>query len=548
MKNKRRISGRIINRSNAREMHAAGGAGGARFELPSLKPLRVLVAGEVILDRYIMGEVARVSPEAPIPILQVSRIEERPGNAGFVMANLRALGARVSALSVVGADRNGELLREMFDGLGIDTRSVLVDPDRPTIVKERMLGSVQSANRATQQLLRVDQEAPHALSPAKEHALTRHLERELARADGVLISDINKGVLTPGLLRALIDGARRRKIPVIVDPRVCEDFSIYKGATALTPNRYETEFATGARLIDRDAWMRAADELIRRLQLDACLVTLDRDGMYLSERRGPHTYIPTMPRAVYDVTGAGDVVLAVFGLFAIAGLSFASAARMANLAAGIEVSRLGTEIISREDLARALSPGPESAQRKIVSIEELRPALERQRSAGRRVVFTNGCFDLLHAGHVEMLSFARAQGDLLVVGVNSDRSVRLIKGNSRPIYPAAERALILAALEVVDHVVVFDQTRAERIIHAVRPDVLVKGEDWRDKTVDGQTFIESYGGRVALAPLLPGYGTTLTLERLHAKAAPRVAGAELALKGTKAKPRGKKIGRALKLR
>jgi D-beta-D-heptose 7-phosphate kinase / D-beta-D-heptose 1-phosphate adenosyltransferase len=547
MKHTQRISGRIVNRRSAKAPRAADGAGSGRVELPSLKPLRVLVAGEVILDRYIMGDVARVSPEAPIPILQVNRIEERPGNAGFVMANLRALGAWVSALSVVGADRNGELLREMFGDLGIDTRSVLVDPDRPTIVKERMLGSVQSANRATQQLLRVDREAPHSLSPAKERALTRHVERELERVDGVLISDINKGLLTPGLLRALIDGARRRKIPVIVDPRLSEDFSIYSGATALTPNRYETELATSTRLVDRAAWMRAADELMRRLKLDACLITLDREGMYLSERGGPHTYIATTPRAVYDVTGAGDVVLAVFGLFAIAGLSFASAAGLANLAAGIEVSRLGTEIISREDLARALSPGPESAQRKIVAVEELRPALDRHRGTGRRVVFTNGCFDLLHAGHVEMLSFARAQGDTLVVGVNSDRSVRLIKGDGRPVYPAVERALILAALEAVDYVVVFDETRAERIVRAVRPDVLVKGEDWRDKIVDGQIFVESYGGRVALAPLLPGYGTTLTIERLRATKE-RGASAELALKGAQAKPPGKVVGRALKLR
>lgn len=547
MKHTQRISGRIVNRRSAKAPRAADGAGSGRVELPSLKPLRVLVAGEVILDRYIMGDVARVSPEAPIPILQVNRIEERPGNAGFVMANLRALGAWVSALSVVGADRNGELLREMFGDLGIDTRSVVVDPDRPTIVKERMLGSVQSANRATQQLLRVDREAPHSLSPAKERALTRHVERELERVDGVLISDINKGLLTPGLLRALIDGARRRKIPVIVDPRLSEDFSIYSGATALTPNRYETELATSTRLVDRAAWMRAADELMRRLKLDACLITLDREGMYLSERGGPHTYIATTPRAVYDVTGAGDVVLAVFGLFAIAGLSFASAAGLANLAAGIEVSRLGTEIISREDLARALSPGPESAQRKIVAVEELRPALDRHRGTGRRVVFTNGCFDLLHAGHVEMLSFARAQGDTLVVGVNSDRSVRLIKGDGRPVYPAVERALILAALEAVDYVVVFDETRAERIVRAVRPDVLVKGEDWRDKIVDGQIFVESYGGRVALAPLLPGYGTTLTIERLRATKE-RGASAELALKGAQAKPRGKVVGRALKLR
>src|ERR1700736_1820065 len=294
-------------------------AAGHELTLPELRPLRILVAGEVILDRYVWGEVERISPEAPIPVLRAHRREEKPGNAGFVMANLRALGARPAAFSIVGDDHAGRMLREMFRGLEIDTRGLLVDPDRPTTVKERMLGSVQSANRATQQLLRVDQEDPRALSPAKERALTRHLARELARADGVLISDINKGLLTPGLLRALIAGARRRGIPVIVDPRLSEDFSIYRGATALTPNRYETEFATGMHLVDRDGWMRAADERMRRVRLDACLVTLDRDGMYLAERRGPHTYIPTTPRSVYDVTGAGDVVAAVFGLFAIAG-------------------------------------------------------------------------------------------------------------------------------------------------------------------------------------------------------------------------------------
>jgi D-beta-D-heptose 7-phosphate kinase / D-beta-D-heptose 1-phosphate adenosyltransferase len=526
-------------------LRATGGTAG-HVELPTLKPLRVLVAGEIILDRYVWGDVARVSPEAPIPILQVHRTEERPGNAGFVMANIRALGARVSALSVIGADRNGRLLREIFRDLSIDTRSILVDPDRPTIVKERMLGSVQSANRATQQLLRIDQEDPSPIAAAKERALIRHLDRELARADGVLVSDINKGLLTPGLLRALIDGARVRGIPVIVDPRLTEDFSIYRGATALVPNRYETEFATRRRLLDRDAWMRASGDLVRKLKLDACLVTLDRDGMYLAERARAHTYIPTTPRAVYDVTGAGDVVLAVFGLFAIAGLSFAAAARLANIAAGIEVSRLGTEIISREDLARALSPRAEGAQRKIVLVEELRGTLEHERRAARRIVFTNGCFDLLHAGHVEMLSFARSQGDLLVVGLNSDRSVRLIKGDGRPIQPAAERAMILAALEAVGHVVIFDEPRAEQIIRAVRPDVLVKGEDWRGQTVDGQAFVESYGGRVVLAPLLPGHGTTLTLERIQG--ASRGANAGLTSAAAQAKPREKVSERTLKLR
>jgi D-beta-D-heptose 7-phosphate kinase / D-beta-D-heptose 1-phosphate adenosyltransferase len=486
------------------------------LELPTLKPLRVLVAGEVILDRYLWGNVARISPEAPIPVLRVDRREQKPGNAGFVMANLRALGADVSALSVVGADRNGRLLREMFTDLGIATRALMTDPDRPTIVKERLLGSVQAAHRGTQQLLRVDEEDPSPLRPARERELIARLNRELARVDGVLVSDIDKGLLTPTLLHAIAAGARRRRIPVIVDPRRTDDFSIYRGANVITPNRYETEVATGMKLTDRDAWRRAAELLVRRLKLDACLITLDRDGMYLAERGGADTYIPTIPRDVYDVTGAGDVVLSVFGLFAIAGLGFSSAARIANLAASIEVSRIGTEVISREDLAQALRPDHGGYEQKIVAADELDTVLERERRAGRKIAFTNGCFDLLHSGHIRMLTFARAQADRLVVGLNSDRSVRALKGNDRPVYPAAERARILAALEAVDYVVIFDETRAERIIRRVKPDVLVKGEDWRGTTLDGQKFVESRGGRVALAPLVAGRSTSAIIKRLTA--------------------------------
>src|SRR5712692_4420276 len=459
------------------------------LDLPAPKPLRVLVAGEVILDRYIWGDVSRISPEAPIPILRVQRREEKPGNAGFVMANLRALGANVSAVSVVGADRNGRLLREIFADLGIATRSILTDPDRPTIVKDRMLGSVQAAHRATQQLLRVDEEDPSVLKPARERELISRLKSELRECDGVLVSDIDKGMLTPAVLRALIEGGRARGIPVIVDPRRSEDFSIYRGATALTPNRHETEVATGTRLTDRD-------------------------GMYLAERGGRDTYVPTAPREVYDVTGAGDVVLSVFGMFTIAGLGFSSAATIANLAASIEVTRIGTEVITREDLARALAPGHDTYERKIHSVDELKAALGRERRAGRRIAFTNGCFDLLHAGHIQILAFARAQADLLVVGLNSDRSVHALKGDSRPIYPAAERARILAALEAVDYVVVFDETRAEKIIRTIKPDVLIKGEDWRGKRVDGQAFVEARGGRLALAPLLGGRSTSATIDRM----------------------------------
>ena len=484
--------------------------------LPTLKPLRVLVVGEVILDRYLWGNVARISPEAPIPVLHVERREEKPGNAGFVASNLRALGADASVLSVVGRDRAGIMLREILGGMGVRTRSIVIDADRPTILKERMLGSVQAAHRGTQQLLRGDEEDASALSPARERSLLVRLRLELAQADGVLVSDINKGLLTPRLLRAIIDGARRRRIPVVVDPRLTEDFSIYRGATAITPNRFETELASGMKLTDRDAWRRAAELMVRKHSLDACLITLDRDGMYLAERGGSDTYIPTIPRDVYDVTGAGDVVLTVFGLFAIAGLGFSSAARIANVAASIEVTRIGTEVITREDLARALRPG-DGHERKILSIEELPGALDRERRAGRRIAFTNGCFDLLHAGHIQILDYARAQGDCLVVGLNSDRSVKTIKGAGRPIYPAADRARILAALESVSYVVVFDDPRAEKIIRAVRPDVLIKGEDWSGQQIDGQAFVEGRGGRVLLAPLLQGHSTTKTIEKMKEK-------------------------------
>ncbi len=494
-----------------------GPATGAAALPPIGKPLRVLVAGEVILDRYLWGDVSRISPEAPIPILRLTRREERPGNAGFVMANLRALGAQVSALSVVGDDRDGRMLREIFRGLGIDARAVVTDPGRPTIVKERMLGSVQSARRGTQQLLRVDEEDSRPVGPLIERALGERLQQELKRVDGVLISDIDKGILTPTLLASIIAGARKRGIPVIVDPRLSSDFSIYRGATALTPNRYETEVATGITLTDRHAWRKAAEMLVRKLEMEACLVTLDREGMYLAQRGGIDTYIPTSPREVYDVTGAGDVVLAAFGLFAIAGLSFLSAATMANFAAGLEVSKLGTEVITREDLARALQPAHNHHERKIVSLDELRAKLEEHRRSGRQIVFTNGCFDLLHAGHVDSLSFARAQGDLLVVGLNSDRSVRKLKGDGRPIYRAADRARILAALEAVDYVVVFEEARVERTIRAVRPDIIVKGEDWRGKKVDGEEFVTARGGRVVLAPLLAGHSTSATIAQLGAR-------------------------------
>ena len=482
--------------------------------LPEPKGLRLLVAGEVILDRYVSGEVERISPEAPVPVLKVRKREDRPGNAGFVMCGLRALGAAPVALSVVGADGSGQLLRQKLNALEIDTKSLIVDPSRPTTVKERFLGSVQSADRATQQLLRVDEEEIGPLASATEQSLIERLELELDRADGVLVSDINKGVLTPRLLRALIDRAGNRGTPVFVDPRLTDDFAIYRGATVITPNRFETEKATGIRLDGEAGWHAAAKLLVERLDLKACLITLDRDGMYLLERDGQGHHVPTTPRDVYDVTGAGDVVLTVFGFFASAGESLLSAAFFANAAAGIEVSLHGAEVISRAALERSLAR-EDIFERKILPIAELVDAVDRDRMRGRRIAFTNGCFDLLHTGHLQTLSFARSQADVLVVALNSDESVRQLKGPERPVCKAAERARLLAALEIVDYVVVFDGFRAEDTIRAVRPDILVKGEDFLNSTVDGQEFVEAYGGRVVYSPMLDGQSTTRMIERVR---------------------------------
>jgi D-beta-D-heptose 7-phosphate kinase / D-beta-D-heptose 1-phosphate adenosyltransferase len=484
------------------------------LELTPAKAQRILVVGEVVLDRYLWGTVERISPEAPIPVLRLSRSEERLGNAAFVAASVCALGAEASLLSVIGADADGRAVCRIADDQGIGHDSLLEEPDRPTIVKERLLGAAQSARRGIQQMLRVDREDLTPLHPAAEAKLLARLDAELEDADGVLVSDINKGLLTPRLLREIIQATRSRSKPLVIDPRRCDDFSIYRGATALTPNRFETELATGLDMTEPDLWPVAARKLIHELDLDACLVTLDRDGMFLAQQDGTALHIEITPRDVYDVTGAGDVVLATFGLFLTAGLTAADASALANVAASLEVAKQGAMVISRDELIMALEGSRHASSRKILSLPELQAELLRHRHAGRTICFTNGCFDLLHAGHVKLLEFAHSQGDLLVVAINSDGSVRQIKGVDRPIYSAADRARILAALEAVDYVVIFDDPRAEDIVRSIRPDVLIKGEDWAGKTVDGGEFVRSYGGRVVLAQLMEGRATSRTIEHI----------------------------------
>jgi D-beta-D-heptose 7-phosphate kinase / D-beta-D-heptose 1-phosphate adenosyltransferase len=479
---------------------------------------RVLVIGDLMLDRYVWGDAERISQEAPVILLHADHREERLGGASSVATLLRALGARVSLAGVVGADADGARLRRMLLDLGVDDEAVLNDPDRPTTVKERYIGRAQ--HRHPQQMIRVDYETRALLSGPRESELLQALTRQLRRVDVVLISDYDKGVCCPGLLAAVIAAARGVGLRVVADPIRGGDYRKYHGCSAVTPNRLEAGLATGVAIATSAEALTAADKLREQLDLEAAVVTLDKEGMALSHSDGRRTIFPTRPRQVYDITGAGDMVLAVLGMALAAHADYEPAIRLANVAGGLEVERIGVTTVTRDEIIRDLlqtgSRGGEGAADKLRPREVLVQELTTRRRLGQRVAFTNGCFDLLHAGHVQYLQEARAQADLLVVGLNSDASVRGLKGPGRPVNPVEARAVVLAGLCAVDYVAIFEEATPLELIHELRPDVLVKGADYRREDVAGADFVESYGGRVHLAALRPGFSTTRTLQRLGA--------------------------------
>jgi D-beta-D-heptose 7-phosphate kinase/D-beta-D-heptose 1-phosphate adenosyltransferase len=478
----------------------------------------VLVVGDVMLDRYVWGDAERISQEAPVILLHADRREERLGGASSVAALLRALGARVSLAGVVGDDADGARLRRLLHDQGIDDEAVLNDPDRPSTVKERYIGRAQ--HRHPQQIIRVDYEARAALSGEREAALGRAITRQLRRADVVLISDYDKGVCTPGLLAPVIAGARALGLRTLADPIRGGDYRKYHGCSAITPNRLEAGLATGRTLSGTADALEAAAALRANLDLEAAVVTLDKEGMALAHADGRRQVFATRPRQVYDITGAGDMVLAVLGMALAAGADYGGAIRLANVAGGLEVEKIGVATVTRDELLRDLLYGNPVARpdgpSKLRRRDELARELAGRRALGQRVAFTNGCFDILHAGHVAYLQEARAQADLLVVGLNSDASVRALKGPARPVNSADARALVLSALEAVDYLTVFDEPTPLELICTLRPDVLIKGADYRPEEVVGADLVESYGGKVHLAALREGYSTSRLLQRLGA--------------------------------
>ncbi|MCC6132018.1 MAG: D-glycero-beta-D-manno-heptose 1-phosphate adenylyltransferase [Acidobacteria bacterium] len=463
----------------------------------------VAVLGDFMLDETWIGAVSRIAPEAPIPLLSLSSMSRRAGGAGNVVENLAALGARVIPLGAVGPEEEGEWLGRRLLSLPASTGHVAVDASRTTPVKRRMVSDGR-------QLLRVDQELPAGLSPSAEAELLDAAMAACERADVFLFSDYAKGTLSPRLMSILLAETRRRGVRSLVDPKGT-DYGRYRTASVVTPNRKELETVTGETIRDRGSVHRLGERLRRELALDALLVKLSEEGMLLLEADRDPVHVAARAREVFDVTGAGDTVLAMLGLALGAGLPLTEAAAVANRAAGAAVAKVGTAAVHWADLLETTGNSPDD---KRLDWSHLGAVVATLKKAHKRVVFTNGCFDLLHPGHVKLLTEARKLGDILIVGLNSDASVKRLKGDSRPILAEGDRAQVLGGLDAVDFVTIFEEDTPERLIEAVRPDVLVKGGDYTEDTVVGSTFVKSYGGRVALVPLVEGRSTTSMVGRM----------------------------------
>ncbi len=474
--------------------------------LSRLNHINALVIGDLMLDEYLWGKAERISPEAPVQVVDVTREDLRLGGAGNVVNNLVALGCRVAVVSVLGEDGDGRLLRSLLAAQGIAVDGIFSDPGRVTSRKTRVLAG-------NQQMLRIDRESKDPISGDLARRLLNHVRAIADRFQVILVSDYLKGVLTDFLLRELIALGRERGIPVVIDPKG-DDYAKYRGATLLTPNRKEAQKASGVAIVDEASLLKAGRALRERLELDALVLTRSEEGMSLFMGDGRELHMPTKAREVFDVSGAGDTVLSVIGVGLAAGLSLEQAAAVSNLAAGVVVGKVGTSTVSPEEILQAVGAAHADSDLKIRNREALAMLLERERQRGKRIVFTNGCFDLLHVGHVKYLQAARRLGDLLVLGLNSDASIRRLKGPNRPLISQDERAHILAALDCIDYVVIFDEDTPLELIRLLRPDILVKGGDYTPEGVVGKEIVESYGGRVELIQFVDGKSTTGIVEKI----------------------------------
>ncbi|MEM9083317.1 MAG: D-glycero-beta-D-manno-heptose 1-phosphate adenylyltransferase [Planctomycetota bacterium] len=484
--------------------------------LENWKPFTVIVVGDFMLDQLVYGDAERLTADAPVPVLQVRRTEETPGGAANVCIDLAALGGHVQAVGVTGTDEEGRVLLGELREAGVDTKGMVLDADRPTTVKRNLIGLAQ--HRHPQKMFRVDFESREKIPGSVHDELIERFESMLPTADIVCIEDYAKGVCTPELCQAIIERARSAGVEVIVDPAAITDYTRYRGASAITPNRSEAERATQMRTTDEPtspATLEIASKLRESTEANAIVMTLDRHGALLAEQGVRPVHLPTRARQLYDVTGAGDMVLAALAAARANGASWTDATRFANVAAGLEVEMFGARAIPFDRVHQAVLVEGRDPNDKRRTLDEARVELAAARGEDKSIVFTNGCFDILHAGHIGLLRAARRLGDLLVVAINSDDSVRRLKGDDRPVHGESDRAAVLSELASVDLVVVFDEDTPELLLEALRPDVLVKGGDYTKNEVVGGAFVESYGGRVQLIDLLEGRSTTSAIEKIR---------------------------------
>ncbi len=471
---------------------------------------RIALVGDFMLDRYLYGQTERISAEAPVPVLRVMDRESRPGGAGGVAGIIRALGGQVSCIGVIGQDAAGEELLGYLSAVGAETPTLTRLPGRPTTLKQRLVGLAQHRHR--QQMLRLDEESLEALPQSVLASVRASLRSVLPKCRAVAIQDHDKGVLTDSSTPQLIADVRAAGLPVIVDPARIRDYRRYRGASAITPNRYEAGLAGGLEITDDGALARCADRLLLATEAEAVVITLDKQGAYLARRGQQPVKAPTRERAVYDVAGAGDAVLATLTVAVAEGADLIGAVALANVAGGLEVERFGVVPIGREELVDELRHMIGLRGAKVLGRKRLAAEVARRRHRGETVVFTNGCFDLLHMAHIRCLRQARQQGSCLIVAINSDESVLRLKGPGRPVIGQDERAEMLGALEWVDYVTIFDEDTPEPLLELLRPDVLVKGGT--TPVIVGREFVESYGGRVCNVDLLEGLSTTEIINRI----------------------------------
>jgi len=487
--------------------------------LRTYKPFRVMVIGDFMLDEHVYGAAERLSPDAPVPVLHATRLEQTPGGASNVALCIRGLKGEVICLGVVGEDEAGRSLCARLVEAGCDVDGLIVDSSRPTTVKRSLVGLAQ--HRHPQKMFRVDYESREPLGDALRSKLLVAVKASLPKVDVVCLEDYNKGVCSEALCRELIALCRAAGKQVLVDPAAIEDYSKYKGATAVTPNRSEAELATGLDApIDATALHNAglATRLLEQLDVDAVVLTLDKHGALLEERGGKPVLVPTVARSVYDVTGAGDMVLAALCAARANGIGWHDAVRFANVAAGLEVQVFGAQPIPFSHVQREVMALTRPLDGKVRTLDELLVELAVHRETGQRIVFTNGCFDVIHAGHVAYLREAKKQGDVLVVGVNADAEVRRQKGEGRPVYPAAERLEILSELQCIDYLIMFPEQTVELLLRAIVPHVYAKGGDYTPEQINEYAVVRELGLDLRILAHRPGLGSRHVIEKL--KSAP----------------------------